>query len=138
MKSVWLKGLSAEKNILAAFRYTDRSDIGFISISVAASNLYRIFLNGILIGYGPARAAHSYTRVDTYSVRRSEYGGGELVVTVEVYSAQVHDFYLIKEQPFFGCEILADDKLIADTSDFEAFRITEKIQKTRRYSKYPY
>ncbi len=134
MKSVWLKGLSTEKNILAAFRYTDRSDIGFISISVAASNLYRIFLNGILIGYGPARAAHGYTRVDTYSVRRSEYGGGELVVTVEVYSAQVHNFYLIKEQPFFGCEILADDKLIADTSDFEAFRITEKIQKTRRYA----
>ena len=69
MKAVWLKGLSEEKNTLAAFRYV-RKPSDDLTIRIAASNLYRLFVNGMLKRYGPARAAHGYTRVDEYTVDR--------------------------------------------------------------------
>ena len=67
MQAVWGKGLLKEKNILLGFQYSfiaDETD----RLELAASNLYRLFINGELVGYGPARAAHGYGRLDTYSL----------------------------------------------------------------------
>ena len=69
MKSIWAKGLLEEKNVMLAFRnrLTPCRDC---ELKLAASNLYRLSVNGEMIGYGPARAAHGYSRLDSYSLEK--------------------------------------------------------------------
>ena len=56
MKAVWVKDLYEEKNVAVTFqlRIAPTADM---TLTVAASNLYRLFVNGEIEGYGPARAA---------------------------------------------------------------------------------
>ena len=67
MKSIWAKGLLDARNITLTFQYSLTPAAG-TKLSLAASNLYRLFAGGKLIGYGPARAAHGYSRLDEYDL----------------------------------------------------------------------
>lgn len=131
MKAIWAKGLLNEKNIHIAYQYRLKPEAGTI-LDLAASNLYRLFINGQLIGYGPARAAHGYSRLDSYSL--DSWVGTETVITAEVYSSNVNTYYTVYEQPFFAAEIKLGAHLIAEASDFEAYHLTQRVQKTRRFS----
>ena len=83
MKAIWGKDLLQEKNIHLVFGYTYTPQAGD-RLELAASNLYRLFVDGNLVGYGPARAAHGYSRLDTYSL--SDWAGKPVTVSVEVYA----------------------------------------------------
>ena len=131
MKSIWAKGLLEERNVMLAFRYRLTPAEG-CEVKLAASNLYRLSVNGEMIGYGPARAAHGYSRLDSYSL--AKWQGGEIILTAEVYSANINTFYTVDERPFFACEIRCGDTLIADAADFECFRMTGRVQCVRRFS----
>ncbi|MBR5296136.1 MAG: hypothetical protein IKU24_06055, partial [Clostridia bacterium] len=131
MEGVWLKGLLEEKNIMGAFQYrfTPKKKS---EIKIAASNLYRIFVGGDFIGYGPARAAHGYSRVDFYDL--SSYQGKEICITVEVHSANINSYYLVEERPFFAAEIWEGETLLAKAKDFTAYHLTSRVQKVRKFS----
>lgn len=101
-------------------------------LKLAASNLYRIFINGEFIGYGPARAAHGYTRVDNYDL--SSYAGEKAVITIEVFSSGINTFYIVDEKPFFAAEITENEKTVYNTDDFMAFLVTDRKQKVQRFS----
>ena len=131
MKSIWAKGLLEEKNVMLAFR-NRLTPGGDCELKLAASNLYRLSVNGEMIGYGPARAAHGYSRLDSYSLEK--WQGQEIIITVEVYSANINTFYTVDERPFFACEITCGDQIIADAGNFEAFRMTGRVQRVRRFS----
>ncbi len=131
MYAVWAKGLSEEKNIAVTFQYALTPSADTV-IDLAASNLYRLFVNGELIGYGPARAAHGYSRLDTYSL--GKWAGQETVLSVEVYSANTNTFYTVDERPFFAAEIKEGENVLVSASDFTAYRMTERVQKVRRFS----
>lgn len=131
MYAVWAKGLSEEKNIAVTFQYALTPSADTV-IDLAASNLYRLFVNGELIGCGPARAAHGYSRLDTYSLEK--WAGQETVLSVEVYSANTNTFYTVDERPFFAAEIKNGETVLASASDFTAYRMTERVQKVRRFS----
>jgi len=131
MKSIWAKGLYKEQNISVAYQYAFTPSADAV-INLAASNVYRLFVNGELIGYGPARAAHGYSRVDTYSF--GKWIGEKTVLTVEVFSANANSFYTIEEPPFFAAEITDCGRVIAEASDFTAYRMTERVQKVRIFS----
>lgn len=77
-------------------------------LKIAAANLYRIMVNGELAGYGPARAAHGFTRVDSYDLSR--YEGSSTVITAEVFSSGINTFYIVDEMPFFSAEISENDR----------------------------
>lgn len=131
MKAIWGKGLLQEKNIHLLFDYTfipENED----RLELAASNLYRLFVDGALVGYGPARAAHGYSRLDTYSL--SAWAGKSVTLSVEVYSANVNTYYTVEELPFFAAELYRGDRLLADAKDFVARHMTGRVQKTRRFS----
>ncbi len=131
MKTIWVKGLSQEKNIHLIFTYTYTPKEGD-RLELVASNLYRLFVGGALIGYGPARAAHGYSRLDTYSL--SPWAGKAVTLSVEVYSANINSYYTVEELPFFGAELYCGDRLLAEAQDFTAQRMTGRVQKTRRFS----
>ncbi|MBE6726967.1 MAG: hypothetical protein E7576_17540 [Ruminococcaceae bacterium] len=131
MKAVWIKRLYEEKNVAVTFQYrlTPSADA---TLTLAASNLYRLFVNGELIGYGPARAAHGYSRTDVYPL--GAYSGRETVLSVEVYSANTNTFYIVDEPPFFAAEIREGGEVVASAEDFTAYPMTERVQKVRRFS----
>lgn len=131
MKSIWGKGLHNEKNITITFQHT-LIPMADAKLSLTASTVYRLLIDGELVGYGPARAAHGYSRLDEYSL--AKWGGREITVSVEVYSANVNSFYTVDEPPFFAAEITSDGRVIADSEDFVAYRMGERVQKVRRFS----
>lgn len=131
MNAIWAKGLLDERNITLTFQYTltPKADT---KLSFAASNLYRLFVGGKLIGYGPARAAHGYSRLDEYDL--SGWAGQSVTLSIDVHSANVNSFYVVEEPPFFAAEITENGKTIATAEDFTAYRMTERVQKVRRFS----
>ena len=131
MQAIWAKGLSEEKNIAVTYQYTLTPAADTV-LELAASNLYRLFVNGALVGYGPARAAHGCSRLDTYSL--AAWAGAETVLSVEVYSANTNTFYTVDERPFFAAEIKTGGEVCAAAADFTAYRMTERVQKVRRFS----
>lgn len=131
MKAIWGKGLLEEKNIHMVFRYTLVPETDTV-LNLAASNLYRLFVDGELIGYGPARAAHGYSRIDSYALGKNS--GKDTVISVEVYSANINSFYTVDEYPFFAAEIKNGDAVVAESDDFGAYHMTGRVQKVRRFS----
>ncbi len=131
MQAIWAKGLSHEMNVMLSFRYslTPTEDT---TLDLAASNLYRLFVGGELIGYGPARAAQGYSRLDSYSLAR--WSGQRVDIVVEVHSAHVNSYYVVDEQPFFAAELRQGGEVIASAADFTAARMTERVQRVRRFS----
>ena len=131
MQAIWAKNLLEEKNIIITFQYTLTPDKDAV-LYLSASNLYRLFINGALIGYGPARAAHGYSRLDQYSL--AKWSGKETVLSVEVHSANVNTYYVVDEYPFFAAEIRSGEFVVATAKDFTAYRMDERVQKVRRFS----
>lgn len=131
MNAIWAKGLLDERNITLTFQYTltPQEDT---KLTLAASNLYRLFVDGRLVGYGPARAAHGYSRLDEYAL--APWAGQNVTIAMDVHSANVNTFYVVDEHPFFAVEIIEDGKTIATAKDFTAYRMTERVQKVRRFS----
>ena len=131
MQAVWGKGLLAERNIHLVFQYSyvpQEAD----RLELAASNLYRLFIDGKPVGYGPARAAHGFSRLDSYCL--AAYAGRQVTIDVEVYSANVNTYYTVEEPPFFAAELYRGAQLLAEAADFTAYHNTTRVQKTRRFS----
>ncbi len=131
MKAVWNKELRTEKNHTLAFVYQWNAEKGD-TLHLAASNLYRIFANGTLIGYGPARAPHGYSRVDSYDF--SSYHGKTVRLVLEVFASNINTYYIVDELPFLAAELLRNNSLIADASQFAAFHLTDRIAHVQRFS----
>ncbi len=130
--SIWGKEKSKERNCTLGFVYDLFCEVGdLISVSVNASNIYKLYIDNKLLGYGPARAAHGYSRTDEYSFKAE---GDSLRITVEVVSYQVNSYYLIMEEPFFDCSISVNASAVASSKDFICYHLNDRIQKVQRYS----
>lgn len=131
---VWPKNRRRECNLQMGFRCDFTAESGKKHIlRVCGSTLYRIFLNGEFIGYGPARAGHGYMRIDTIELPVAD-GCNKLAVEVAGYNCS--SFYTINIPSFLCAEILCDDTPIAWTGrDFRAVSL-ERARKKEvfRYS----
>ncbi|MGI6576517.1 MAG: hypothetical protein ACOX1Q_00415 [Eubacteriales bacterium] len=78
---VWGSGLKNEWNQFLGFRTElDICDEQEATIAIAARSYYRLYINGVMYGHGPARTAHKYARVDVYKLTVK----GKVSVAVEV------------------------------------------------------
>ena len=135
---VWPEGRQYEKNLSIAFISgfeAHKNQNTFLK--VAASSLYRIYLNDDFVGHGPARAGHGYYRVDEWDL--SDHLNDSLnILKIEVASYNVNSFYLLDQPGFLQAEVISGTKIISATSDrnddFAAFEMKERVQKVPRYS----
>ncbi|MHB1452698.1 MAG: alpha-L-rhamnosidase-related protein [Saccharofermentanales bacterium] len=133
MKTMWAKNIRALKNHTLAFHGSfEIPPDPDVFLVIAVSNLYRIFIDGEFIGYGPARAAHGYTRKDRYQL--TQYMGHRINIVVEVFAANVNSYYIVEELPFFGAEIHDKEKVLASAGNFQAYLLSDRIAKIQRYS----
>ncbi len=106
-------------------------------IRLTASSQYRLKINGGFVGYGPARTAHNYSRVDEYNLD-GFLTKKQNLLTVEVFSYQVANYCYPLQDGFFQAEVTVDDNPIAYTAiekgSFKAFYTPRRLEKVQRYS----
>ena len=134
---VWAEGRETEMNLTLGFCSTFQiAENKKINLRITASTMYRVFINGKFLGYGPARASHSYFRMDDYEL--SKYvRKGENSIAVEVAGYNVNSYYTLDQPSFLQMELEADGKIVMATGsdkNIEAFQIKERLQKVERYS----
>ncbi len=134
---VWVKGREKEMNLTLGFHGVfQASKNEDVKLKISASTLYRVFLNGEFLGYGPARAAHGFFRVDEYNLANKVKTGAN-VLAVEVAGYNVNSYYTIDEPSFLQAEVTGGEKVLLATgteNGFSAFQIKERLQKVERYS----
>ena len=134
---VWAEGRQTEMNLNLGFHGVFHAEENQnVQLRITASTLYRVFLNGEMVGYGPARAAHGYFRVDQYDLG-NRVKPGTNVVAVEVAGYNVNSYYTIDVPSFLQAEMETGGKIVLATGSdegFNSFQLKERLQKVERYS----
>ncbi|SEO34607.1 family 78 glycoside hydrolase catalytic domain [Paenibacillus sp. OV219] len=148
---IWPAGLETAMNITGGFRAQLMNVDGKLPdsclIRITASARYRLYVNGVFVGHGPAAGPHGYYRVDEWNFNKDGYAAGQLsIVTIEVAGYNVNSFYTLDQPSFVQAEVESDGIVIAATGcggvrnandgvhGFEAFVLPERVQKVQRYS----
>ncbi len=106
-------------------------------LRIAASTLYRAWLNGKFLAHGPARAPHGFSRVDEWDLTPLLVTGSNLLA-VEVAGYNVNAYSLINRPSFFQAEVSREGQVLASTgaggAPFEAILLDDRVQKVQRYN----
>ncbi|HXW16410.1 MAG TPA: hypothetical protein VEN79_18015 [Terriglobia bacterium] len=137
-KPSWPAGLEDEKNLFVGFRGVFECEPSRLPVfRIAASTVYRCFLNGNHLGYGPARAGHGYYRVDEWDTA-DFVRPGENVLAIEVAGYNVNSYYVLDQPSFLQAELTCGDVVLAATGSarnpFQAMILPERVKKAQRYS----
>lgn len=113
---IWEEGREKERNLTLGFTGSfDKTAEGQAAeIYIAASSVYRVFLNGTLLGCGPARAAHGYYRVDRYVVPAGEQKEKN-VLAVEVVGFNVNSYSNLDVPSFLQAEVRSGSAVLLYT-----------------------
>jgi len=134
---VWAQDREKEMNLTLGFRGVFVAGKNQkTTLRITASTLYRVFLNGEFLGYGPARACHGYFRIDDYDLSKRVING-ENIIAIEVAGYNVNSYYTMDQPSFLQAEVESDGKIVIATGTapgFEAFQLKERLQKVERYS----
>lgn len=129
-KPIWAKDKIKEVNTTLVFK--SWMELGEYDLVITANNFYRIFINGKFIGYGPARAAHDYYRLDTYHLSLTKPCN---IIVIEVNGANCNSFYALNSEPFLQCEIRSNDVVVRYTGkDFKCYNNDFRLAKVVRFS----
>ena len=131
MQQIWCKDLIGQKNITLAFTRNFKSEKP-LELKLAASNEYQVFCNGKFLAYGPMRSAHGYSHTRRYPLCPDREGNVRLAVFVS--GSAVNSYDRVDEQPFFAAEVFSEKTKVAESADFQAYRMTDRLQKVQRYS----
>ena len=135
---IWPRGCALERNAFfgfrAAFDLADAADASAPScLRITGCSDYRISVNGLHAGWGPARASKGYFRVDEVPLTLRK---GRNVVAVEVAGYNCNSFCHMDQPSFLQAEVVAGGRVLAATGldgSFEAQRLP-RVQKVVRYS----
>ena len=107
-----------------------------VTVSIAAADFYRLAVNGEFIGFGPARTAKGYARVDSYDlsgIKGAADGKNEIVIEVAGYHCK--SLSTVFGESFLCAEIAENGAVTKYTGrDFECFENTRRVRKVERYS----
>ncbi len=130
---VWEKGTETEKNITIGIHTRIRTSAKYVTLRVATSGFYRVFVDGEFVFYGPTRCAHGFFRVD--EIPLTIYNS-TAHIAIEVVNYYVNAFGYIRQAGFIQAEVVKGERVFAatGTNKFAAFRLNERVQKVQRYS----
>ena len=132
-KPIFAKGKSEELNVYAVFKTTVDSLVG-TELKLTAASFYQVFVNGKFVGFGPARTAKGYARMDVLPLEKYAIEGkNEIVIGVAGYYCR--SFNGIFQPSFLRAEVVFGDEVIACTGrNFDCYLPESHVQKTERYS----
>ena len=133
-QAIWADGRSEEMNCELSFR-TVIPKGEETKLFLAASSIYRLWVNGEFICAGPARAAHGWYRVDEICLSPFLTEDRNYVVT-EVLGYNVNSYDTLDQPSFLTEEIWQGNEVISYTGG-ESITIHDfknRVQKVQRYS----
>ena len=132
-ESIWISNKECERNVYAVFR-TEIARKQGIELHITGSAFYRVLVNGVFVGFGPARTAKGYVREDIFQL--DEYlnaGKNEIILETEGYYCR--SLSTVLTPSFIMAEVQCGEEVIAYTGrDFAGFLPACKVQKVERYS----
>lgn len=130
---IWAKEREREMNCELAFR-TAISGAEAV-LKLAASSIYRVWVNGEFVAAGPARAAHGFYRVDEITLMPYLKLKRNTLV-IEVVAFNVNSYDTLDQPGFLTAEVIQNGEVVAATGDssFAAFDLHQRIQRIQRYS----
>ena len=134
---VWPKYLNYEDKLNRHLIFCEKMDsLRNVKISIAAADFYRLSVNGDFVGFGPARTAKGYARVDVYDL--SEFDNGtdeENEIIIEVAGFYCKSLSTVHQQSYLCAELIKNGAVIKYTGrDFECYENTRRVRKVERYS----
>ena len=116
---VWPEGRATRMNDFVEFRTSFDAKSGEKPIlRVTGSSVYRIRLNGEFAGYGPARAAKGFFRVDEWPLAARE-GRNDLCIEVSAYNC--NNYYIAEWPGFLQAEVVCGGRVLAATCGTENY-----------------
>ena len=136
-RPIWPTDRETEMNLFVGFRvFFEHSGHDEPVLRITASSLYRVYLNGSFIGYGPARGPHGYCRIDEWPL--GEHLRARNVLAIEVAGYNVNSYYLLDESAFLQAEVVSAGDILASTAgggaNFVATVLKHRLQRVQRYS----
>jgi alpha-L-rhamnosidase len=130
---VWLEGREEEHNLtLQCKALCPRLNQAVVRI--ATSGLYNLYVNGVFVAYGPARAGKNHFRMDQIDIAPL-LDREENTVVIEICGYNAYSFELQNQPSFLQAEIVSAGEAIAWTGrDFTARVHPFRRRKTQRYS----
>ncbi len=103
-------------------------------LKISAASFYKLYINDVFVGFGPARTAKGFARVDCFELTPYNKKGGNQI-RIEVVGYACSSYYVVRQASFVICEIVRGEKPILYTGkDFSAFILDGYISQTRRFS----
>lgn len=134
-RPVWSAGREKEKNLELAFYFILEGGIPHpLTLYLATSCVYRIWINGIFIGFGPARTAHGVFKVDPWPLDR--YIKEKTHIVIEALGNNVNTYDTLEQDSFLIFEVCSDEESLIWTGDdrVHCFSLNQRIQRIQRYS----
>ncbi len=132
-KPVFPKGKSEELNVYAVFR-TTVGRVADAELRITAFGFYRVCVNGRFVGFGPARTARGYARVDRLPIGVL-CDRDENEVTIEVSGYCCYSLSTVKQHSYLLAEIYGGGEVLAATGrDFACYLSERRVQAVERYS----
>ncbi len=130
--AVWARDMENEKNVTLGL-YTAINGGNTVTLRVAVSGFYRVFVNGAFTYYGPARCAEGFFRVDEVPLTLP---AGTAHIAIETINYRINSFGYISAPGFIQAEIEQNGAIVAATGDntFAGFELTERVRCIQRYS----
>ncbi len=137
-RPVWPAGCDTSMNFTAGFRAViETPPNGRTVLRLAASSVYRFFINGNFAGHGPARGPHGWYRMDEWDIT-DRLAEGSNVIAIEVTGYNINSYYLIDQPAFLQAEVISGGKILASTAgdgvQFQASILRERVRRVQRYS----
>ncbi|MCU0960415.1 MAG: DUF1080 domain-containing protein [Pirellulaceae bacterium] len=138
-RPVWLPGRESEMNLTVGFRAVfPHPGTAPVSVRIAASTVYRVWLNGAFVAVGPARGPHGYYRVDELDLTGHLQDGANLLA-VEVVGYNVNSYDTLDQPAFLQAEVVCGTNQVlaatrADGGGFSAVLPATRVQRAQRYS----
>lgn len=100
------------------------------TLRLTAADFYKLYINGEMVGFGPARTALGYARVDEYPLP-----AGKSIITAEVAGYRCRSLSTCFQDSFFIAEVTVEGTPVLYTGrDFDCYRNLKRVQKAERYS----
>lgn len=137
-RPLWPAGLAAAMNVTCGIRARFPAEPQSPAlVRVTASSRYRVYVNGMFCGHGPATGPHGYYRVDEWDMA-PYLKGGDNYVAVETAGYNVNSFYTLDQPSFVQAEIVRGGRIAAATGSaehpFDVFVLPERTRRVQRYS----
>lgn len=133
---IWIPFKNEQEKLNCHLIFRARAaDLRGVHLSLAAADFYRLSVNGRFVGFGPARCAKGYARVDNYDLTEYASDRGENTIIVEVAGYHCSSLSAVKQASFFAAELTLNGNVVLFTGrDFECYRNVRRVRKTERYS----